>query len=102
MKWKADLDALVQQTMRLVKNVPDEHAKYMPTLSVVEEVLIGASRSAGTFAPMVWPKSEREEIIERVASFKAHQQRTQHEREDYYTRTIAKARNLLASRRLDN
>jgi hypothetical protein len=82
MKWKADLDALVQQTMKLVKNVPDEHAKYMPTLSVVEEVLIGASRSAGTFAPMVWPKSEREEIIERVASFKAHQ-RTQHEREDY-------------------
>jgi hypothetical protein len=90
-------DALVEQTMRLVKNIPEAHANATPTLGVVEEVLGEAPKSAGTFAPMVWRNSEREEIKQRVASFKAHQRKMQREREDYCAQTLGKARDLLMS-----
>ena len=42
-----------------------------------------------TFAPMTSPASEREEIKQRVANFRAQQQKR--EREDFYLRTMAKA-----------
>jgi hypothetical protein len=41
---------------------------------------------------MTWPASERDEIKQRVASFKAHQLRMQTEREDYFVRTMTRAR----------
>jgi hypothetical protein len=97
MRWKADLDSLVEQTMALVKNVPDD-AKFEPTSRTVEEE---AHEPSGTFEPMIWPKSVREEAWRRVASFKAHQQRLQREREDYCDQTLAKARGLLASKQLN-
>jgi hypothetical protein len=45
--------------------------------------------------PVNWDKSEREEIGERVANFKAHQQRFMREREDYAASAL---RRMWASR----
>ena len=42
--------------------------------------------------PMTLPPSERHEIKQRVANFKAHQLKMQAEREDYYSQTMARAR----------
>jgi hypothetical protein len=43
-------------------------------------------------SPMTLPPSERDEIKQRVANFKAHQLKMQAEREDYYSQTMARAR----------
>jgi hypothetical protein len=43
-------------------------------------------------APKETPDMERTAILRQVANFKAHQQRFQREREDYFQKTMAKAR----------
>jgi hypothetical protein len=45
---------------------------------------------------MMLPPSERDEIKQRLANFKAHQLRIQAEREDYYSQTMARTRALAA------
>jgi hypothetical protein len=39
---------------------------------------------------MMLPPSERDEIKQRLANFRAHQLRMQTEREDYYSQTMAR------------
>jgi len=69
--WKADLDRLIEETMRFAKSAHIE-----PTMP---RTLVELNR-----IPSVnWRESEREEIGYRVANFKAHQQRFIREREDY-------------------
>jgi hypothetical protein len=46
--------------------------------------------------PMMLPPSERDEIKQRLANFKAHQLRMQAEREDYYSQTMARTRAVAA------
>ena len=46
--------------------------------------------------PMTVPPSERDEIKQRLANFKAHQLKMQTEREDYYLQTMARTRALAA------
>jgi hypothetical protein len=46
--------------------------------------------------PMTVPPSERDEIKQRLANFKAHQLRMQAERENYYSQTMARTRELAA------
>ena len=71
--WKADLDALIDETMAFAKRAhPETH---MP------RTIIKPSRMSS----VNWLSSEREEIAQRVANFKAHQQRFMSEREDYAT-----------------
>jgi hypothetical protein len=66
--WKADLDALVQETMALTKSVRVEP----PVPRAVVEP---------NWMPL--NNSERDEIRQRVANFKAHQERFAREREDF-------------------
>jgi hypothetical protein len=94
MTWQEDRDALVEQTMTFVKNARDQHVKFKPNPGIVAQVFAEAPKPVAAFAPMIWPISEREEIKQRVASFKAIQQRVQREREDYCARTLAKARGV--------
>ena len=68
--WQADLDALVQETMALTKSVSVE-----PT---VTPALVEPNR-----LPANLDRSERDEIRQRVANFKAHQERFAREREDF-------------------
>jgi hypothetical protein len=58
--WKADLHALVQETMAFAKSDRVE----LPTPPPIVE--------PGRMPPVSLPKSERDEIRQRVASFKAH------------------------------
>ena len=69
--WRADLNSLVEETMALAKSVRAEPP--MPR-TVVEPNRV---------PPVNWMESEREDIRQRVANFKAHQQRFIREREDY-------------------
>ena len=46
--------------------------------------------------PLTLPPSERDEIKQRLANFKAHQLKMQAEREDYYLQTMARTRALTA------
>jgi hypothetical protein len=81
--WKADLDSLVEETMAFVKSVGVE-----PSLprDIVEPYRMPSVN---------WMSSEREEIGQRVANFKAHQQRFMREREDF---VASEWRRMLLSR----
>jgi hypothetical protein len=69
--WRADLDALVRETMALTKSVRVEPP--------VPRTIVEPTR----MPPVSLPKSERDEIRERVSNFKAHQQRFAREREEF-------------------
>jgi len=69
--WKADFDALVNETVAFAKGISHER-------------------------PLPRDVVEREEISRRVANFKAHQQRFMREREDYAASVLKR---MLASRR---
>jgi hypothetical protein len=51
---------------------------------------------AARLPAMTLPLSERDVIKQRLANFKAHQLRMQAEREDYYSQTMARTRELAA------
>jgi hypothetical protein len=95
MKWKQDLDALIKTTMAFAQDAKPNPIRDMPpsTVGAVEQALADASlpiQSGGRISPIVWPASERDEIRERVANFKAHQQKIAREREEYYLQMMAK------------
>jgi hypothetical protein len=79
--WKADLDSLVEETMAFAKSVRVEPP--MPR-TVVEPNRV---------PPVNWMLSEREEIRQRVAAFKTHQQRFIREREDHAAAELKRMRN---------
>jgi hypothetical protein len=68
--WKTELDALVEETTAFAKSI---RVDPMPR-TIVEPNRIPAVKGI---------ESEREEIRQRVANFKAHQQRFIRERKDY-------------------
>jgi hypothetical protein len=69
--WKADLDALIDETMAFAKRV---HAETPTPRTIVEPNRVPSVN---------WMSTEREEIRQRIANFKAHQQRFLREREDF-------------------
>jgi hypothetical protein len=69
--WKADLDALVQETMALTKSVRVEPP--IPRAVVEPNRMLALNLN----------NPERDQIRQRVANFKAHQERFAREREDY-------------------
>ena len=52
--------------------------------------------SLAKLPPITLPSSERDEIKQRLAGFKAHQLKMQAEREDYYSQTMTRTRELAA------
>lgn len=69
--WKANLDALVKETMAFAESVR------------VERMMLGTVLETNRVPPANSTGSEREEITRRVANFRAHQERFMREREDY-------------------
>ena len=69
--WKTELNALVEETNAFVKSIRVQPP--MPR-TIVEPIRM---------PPVNRLESEREEIRQRVANFKAHQQRFIRERKDY-------------------
>jgi hypothetical protein len=76
--WQADLDALVQETMALTKSMRVE-----PPSTVVEP---------NRMLALYLKNSERDQIRQRVANFKAHQARFAREREDYAASLLERMR----------
>jgi len=78
--WKADLDALVQEAMALAKSIRVEPAAPRAIIEPpVPRTIVEPSR----LPSVSLPKSERDEIRERVSNFKAHQERVTREREEF-------------------
>ena len=126
MKWMKERDALIAQTLAFVQSVarkkddakeairegvrdeagkPDPAQDIEPALIEVFKVLEPAkiaqpSKGGETQAIKVLPGNAssdiRTEMQNRVASFRAHQQRFHREREEYFSITLAKARAVIA------
>jgi hypothetical protein len=89
MQWIKDRDRLIEETLEFAKSVVKrgpariETPRQVEPPKAVELVYIGKPKDK---------LFEREEIRQRVADFKATQSKFQHEREEYYKATMAKAR----------
>jgi len=109
MSWKKDRDSLIAQTMAFVQSVTGRREELRPELKqVLPAVEIDVRAELATALeivdaaeppPMTVPTSRprqvvltdiQKEIRDRVASFRAHQQRFNKEREEYFSATIAK------------
>ena len=109
MSWKRDRNSLIAQTMAFVQSVTGRREELRPDLKQVlppVEVDVRAELAtaleivdAAEPPPMTAPVSQprqvvlsdiQKEIRDRVASFRAHQQRFNKEREEYFSATITK------------
>jgi hypothetical protein len=109
MSWKTDRDSLIAQTMAFVQSVTGRREELRPDLKQVlppVEVDVRAELAtaleivdAAEPPPLVTVQQAhrqvaltdiQKEIRDRVASFRAHQQRFNKEREEYFSATIAK------------
>ena len=102
MDWKQDLDALIGTTMTFAKDVKREPIPDIPSaLRTAEQALAEPSKPIqprAVISPISWPKSERDEILEHVRNFRAHQEKMAREREDYYLQAKAMMLTSLAKR----
>jgi hypothetical protein len=94
MDWKLELDELIVSTMAFANDVK---RRSIPELALAvrtaEQALADTSKPVplpAAIKPMTWPTSERDEILQRVNNFKAHQEKMAREREDYYFQVKAK------------
>ena len=95
--WMKQRDLLIQETLEFVRGVATNAPKMALTpvhqpdaaQTVASAQRIGAVTES---APREIPDMERNAIQRRVANFKAHQERFEREREDYFQKTMAKAR----------
>jgi hypothetical protein len=86
------LDALIESTMALAKDVkPQSISDLAPVVGTAEQALADTSNPIpAATTPMTWPTSERDQILQRVSNFRAHQEKMAREREDYYLQVKAK------------
>ena len=120
--WKTDRDAFVNETMAFVEAVgsqrpistaavvaprqlpvgmPHHFQQPVPTVSGPSQVVSDETREQPRLEPMKWDGSAREEIRQRVATFKAHQQRFTQEREDYALSTLLRVQGGITAPRPD-
>ncbi|UFW92130.1 hypothetical protein BjapCC829_48710 (plasmid) [Bradyrhizobium barranii] len=95
MDWKKELEALLQQSAAIVERAGTLAPIPKPTAPIAP--IAKAPRRASPPdppRPLSWDSSEREHISKRVATFKAHQERVQREREEYFSRTMQRTRDL--------
>ena len=109
MSWKTERDSLIAQTMAFVQSVTGRREELRPDLkSVLPPVevdvraelataleIVDAAEPPPVPAPVSQPRQIvlsdiQKEIRDRVANFRAHQQRFNKEREEYFSATITK------------
>ena len=107
MSWMKERDSLIAQTMAFVQSVTGRREDLRPDLKPVlrpVEVDVRAELAtaleivdAAERPPVTVPQPRQvvltdiqKEIRDRVASFRAHQQRFNKEREEYFSATIAR------------
>jgi hypothetical protein len=83
-KWKSDQDALISDTMAMVAAArATESAIAQPLPTPEPSWATEVPNSVRVHAALWTEKSQREEIRERVASFRAHQEQWTRERQNY-------------------
>jgi hypothetical protein len=96
-EWRKQRDLLIEEALAFAQaiaaNAPTAVVREHPSDS--EQSI--ASSAGRTFAiaepvPTNTPEGERIVIQRRLANFKAHQERFEREREEYFQKTLAKAR----------
>ena len=111
MKWIAERDALIAQTMAFVQSVTgkkdDLHPPEIPMATVAPSVQIvpvntvvetGPLQAAPPTQPLPLPPPRaashdvRTEMQARIANFRKHQERFEREREEYCAATLTKLR----------
>ena len=78
--WQSELDALMQETMRITKSAG------------VEPFIPRAVIEPNRMSPVNLNSSERDQIRQRIANFKTHQERFAREREDFAASLLQKMR----------
>jgi hypothetical protein len=94
MNWKRDLEALIESTMALAKDVERQPIPDAPVAVVAAEQALADTLKRidppSTLPPVILPRSERDEIRQRVNNFRAHQGKMARDREDYYLQVKAR------------
>ena len=90
MKWKLELDALIESTMAFAKDIK----RGQPIAGLPVAMRTAEQALADTSTPIpppttILPVSQRDEIRQRVSSFKTHQEKIAREREEYYLQVKA-------------
>jgi hypothetical protein len=105
---KQVVDLLAADTTVFGSDAKDEVVQAdLPVLATVEAILAQepiapdpipeeTNEWPARLPPLTLPPSERDEIKQRLANFKAHQLRMQAEREDYYLQTMTRTRAVAA------
>jgi hypothetical protein len=103
MDWKLELDALIESTMALAKDVKVQSISDKALdVRAAEQTLADTSRPIpppAAITPITRPNSERDEILRRVSHFRAHQEKMARERQDHYLQTRAKMLAALSQHR---
>ena len=120
--WKTERDAFVNETMAFVEafrsqrpisttaivapkqlpvGMPEHFQQPVPTVSGTSQVVSDETAEQPRLEPMKWNGSAREEIRQRIATFKAHQQRFTREREDYALSTLLRVQGGITAPRPD-
>jgi len=96
--WMKQRDLLVEEALAFAQAVAARAPKMalapLPQPDAAKVAASSAQRpvSVTESSPEDTPNTERTAILQQVANFKAHQQRFEREREDYFQKTMAKAR----------
>src|SRR4051794_23261857 len=122
MQWKKDLESLVEQTRAMVRHAGAKAVEPAPRAEVPPPELVAkppslpaksVSPSRSSLPPKTsppvksspshtwampqlnWDRPARDEIMQRVEGFRAHQEKLRREREDYYLEMTEKMRAIL-------
>ncbi len=89
MDWQRELDELIASTMAFAKDVkPKPISDLAPVVRTADRSKPIPILAANTLT--TGPTSERDEILQRVSNFRAHQEKMAREREHYYSQAKAK------------
>lgn len=102
MSWVEERDQLIAETLAFVKEVSGDQPELAAKLTVAVDAEIKAAENPKQIVPEPAQPMKladlREDIRNRVASFKARQQEMQDKREADYQEVIAKVRATLEQR----
>jgi len=91
MNLQQELDALIEITMAYANDV--KRRQRIPQLPIAVRAAEQALAETSTSVPQsitMPPRSQRDEIRQRVNNFRAHQEKMAREREDYYLQVKAR------------
>jgi hypothetical protein len=96
--WMKQRELLVEEALAFAQAVAANAPKtaltpvHQPDAAQVVASSVPRPVAVTESSPRDTPNMERTAILRQVANFKAHQQRFEREREDYFQKTMAKAR----------